>query len=52
MDDYNGRINFLAAVCGALLLYVVMYGFSRHDSGQNSAVNTASMVVPVRLLAK
>lgn len=37
MDDYNGPLNFLAAVCVALLFFVVVLGHSRHDTGQRSA---------------
>lgn len=42
MDDYNGRLNFLAVVGVALLLSVVVIGFSGHDNRQIEAVKVAS----------
>ena len=42
MDDYSGRLNFLASVGVALLLAIVVIGFSGHDNGNMDAVKTAS----------
>lgn len=47
MDGYNGSLNFLAAVCVALLFFVVVLGHSRHDTGQRSAVKNVSIEAPV-----
>ena len=44
MDDYDGRLNFLASVGVALLLSVVVIGFSGHDNGH---IKTAAIVAPV-----
>jgi hypothetical protein len=52
MDDYDGRLNFLALVGVALFLSVVVIGFSGHDNGQMDAVKTASIVVPVTAQVK
>ena len=46
MDDYSGQLNFLALVGAALLLSVVVIGFSGHDNGQMEDVKTASIVAP------
>jgi hypothetical protein len=42
VDDYSGRLNFLASVGVALLLAIVVIGFSGHDNGHMDAVKTAS----------
>jgi hypothetical protein len=47
MDNYDGRLNFLASMGVALLLCVVVIGFSGHDNGQMDAVKTASIVAPL-----
>ena len=46
MDDYSGRLNFLALVGAALLLSVVFIGFKGHDNGQMEGIITASIVAP------
>jgi hypothetical protein len=42
MDDYNGRLNVLTFVGVALLLSVVVIGFSGYDNHQIDAVKVAS----------
>lgn len=42
MDDYNGRLNVLAFVGVALLLSVVVIGFSGYDNRQIEAVKADS----------
>ena len=51
MDDYNGRLNFLASVGVILLLSVIMIGFSGNDNRQIDALKTAS-IIPVTAQAK
>ena len=51
MDDYNGRLNFLASVGVILLLSVIMIGFGGNDNRQIDALKTAS-IVPVTAQAK
>jgi len=46
MDDYSGRLNFLALVGAALLLCIVAIGFSGHDNSQMEDIKTASVVAP------
>lgn len=46
MDDYSGRLNFLALVGATLLLSVVAIGFSGHKNGQMEDTKTASVVLP------
>jgi len=46
MDDYNGQLNFLASVGVALLLSIVVIGFSGYDNRQIDALKTAS-IAPV-----
>lgn len=46
MDDYSGRLNFLALVGAALLLSVVFIGFKEDDNGQMEGIITASIVAP------
>ena len=43
MDDYNGRLNVLALLGIALLLSVVVIGFSGYDNRQIDFVGTASV---------
>ena len=45
MDDYDGRLNVLALVGAALLLSVVMIGFSGYDNRQIDVVKAASVQV-------
>lgn len=52
VDDYDGRLNFLASVGVALLLSVVVIGFSGHDNGYMDVVQTASIVGPVTAQVK
>ena len=52
MDDYRGRLNFLALVGAALLLCIVAIGFSGHDNGQMEDIKTASVVPPPMAQAK
>jgi hypothetical protein len=52
VDDYDGRLNFLASVGVALLISVVVIGFSGHDNGYMDAVQTASIVAPVTAQVK
>ena len=52
MDDYSGRLNFLALVGAALLLCVVVIGFRGHDNGQMEDIITASIVAPAIAQAK
>jgi hypothetical protein len=52
MDDYSGRLNFLALVGAALLVSVVVIGFSGHDNGQMEDIKTASIVAPAMAHAK
>jgi hypothetical protein len=52
MDDYDGRLNFLASVGVALLLFVVVIGFSGHDNGHMDALKTAAVVAPVAVEVK
>ena len=52
MDDYDGRLNFLALVGVALLLCVVVIGFRGHDNGQMDGVKTASVVAPLTAQVK
>ena len=47
MDDYNGRLNFLALVGVALFLSVVVIGFGGYDNRQINFVRAASVPVPV-----
>lgn len=51
VDDYSGRLNFLASVGVALLFVIVMMGFSGHDHDHMDAVKTAS-ASPVATQAK
>jgi hypothetical protein len=51
MDDYSGRLNFLASVGVALLLAIVVIGFNGHNNGQMDAVKTAS-IAPVTAQVK
>lgn len=52
MDDYNGRLNFLALVGVALLLSVVAIGLSGRDNGPMDDVKTASIVAPAMAQGK
>ena len=52
MDDYSGRMNFLALVGAALLLSVVVIGFSGHDNGPMEDIKTASIMAPATAQAK
>ena len=47
MDDYNGRLNFLALVSIALFVSVVVIGFGGYDNRQISLVKAASVPVLV-----
>jgi hypothetical protein len=51
LDDYRGRLNFLASLGVALLLAIVVIGFNGHNNGQMDAVKTAS-IVPATALVK
>jgi hypothetical protein len=51
MDDYSGRLNFLASVGVALLLAIVVIGFNGHNNSQMDAVKTAS-IAPVTAQVK
>ena len=46
MDDYSGRLNALALVCAALLLTVIVIGFSGSNNRQADVVKTDSISVP------
>jgi hypothetical protein len=48
MDDYNGRLNFLALVGIGVLLCVVVIGFGGHDNSQMDDNKTASIVALAR----
>jgi hypothetical protein len=52
MDDYDGRLNFLSLVGVALLLSVVVIGFSEHDNGQMDDFKTAAIVAPATVQVK
>jgi hypothetical protein len=52
MNDYDGRLNFLASVSVALLLSVVVIGLSGHDNGRMDAFKTASIAAPVTAQVK
>jgi hypothetical protein len=51
VDDYSGRLNFLASVGVALVLAIVVIGFSGHDNRYMDAVETAS-IAPVTAQGK
>jgi hypothetical protein len=51
LDDYRGRLNFLASLGVALLLAIVVIEFNGHNNGQMDAVKTAS-IVPATALVK
>ena len=46
MDDYSGRLNALALVGAALLLTVIVIGFSGSKNRQVDVVKTVSISVP------
>jgi len=52
MNHYDGRLNFLASVSVALLLYDVVIGLSGHDNGRMDAFKTASIAAPVTAQVK
>ena len=52
MDDYSGRLNFLALVSAALLLSVVAIGFGGHDNSQMEDIKTATVVASPMAQAK
>ena len=45
MDDYNGRLNFLALVGVALFLSVVLIGFGSYDNRHVNLIKAASVPV-------